>query len=811
MKRILFFVVCCILVHLSVCSATINEISQAMKRATHFMMDSVSHQGGFVWSYLPDQSRCWGEIEATKSMVWIQSPSTPEVGNILLEAYEATSDDYYYQQACKVADVLIRGQHPSGGWNYCFDLNGEESLRNWYATVGKAAWRLEEFQHYYGNATFDDEVTANVGKFFLKLYLAKKDEKYRKTLNKVIDFVCNSQYDNGGWPQRYPLMYNHPFHGKADYSSFITLNDEVIVENISFLKECRNKLKLSDLDEHIRKAMYLIPQLQQPKPYAGWSDQYTLDLKPAHARSYEPRAVNTATTMNMIRICRDLFEETGDSIFIHRLPEAIEFIKSQKLGPEDLAKWKHQNRGDNSFLVPRFIDPDDGKPLYVHRRGSNVYNGEYYIDQDLSNTIGHYSSAAWINPEAFNARSHRRDFRSFEFRSDADRIISSLDEKGCWLSPIRQISNVYKSNENDGSTGSPTNENENREFASTDVGDEYDTSPYTPSETIMGISTRTYVFNMLQLISALKAQQKPKRFTLSNGKGMQMDVTNYGARIVSLVVPNKKGLKTDVVLGFDSLADYTTVKQNFGAVVGRYIGRVRLPDGTRISHGGKPGFANRYFDVVEQTTNQLTLQYVSFDGESGFDGELTLKVVYTLTADNALNISYEATTTKPTVLNISNHSFFNLTQSADRRIDNEKLWILADSVLEYDDNKNVTGKILPVKHTAFDFTRKRTIAKGYDHCYKLNAHTLKHPVARLYDSTTKLTMEVYTTEPGMQIYTANSHNGKIKGKNGLAYNQMNAICFETMHFPDSPNQPAFPSTSLQPGETFHSTTIFKFK
>lgn len=795
-------------VHLSVFSATIAEINQTMKRATHFMMDSVSHQGGFVWSYLADQSRCWGEMEATKSMVWIQSPSTPEVGNILLEAYDATSDEYYYQQACKVADVLIRGQHSSGGWNYCFDLNGEESLRNWYATIGKAAWRLEEFQHYYGNATFDDEVTVNVGKFFLKLYLEKKDEKYRKVLDKVIAFVCNSQYENGGWPQRFPLMYDHSFRGKADYSSFVTLNDEVLIKNISFLKECRDKLNLTDLDWRIKKAMYLIPQLQQPKPYAGWSDQYTLDLKPAHARSYEPRAVNTATTMNMMRICRNFFEETGDSVFICRLPDAIDFLKSQKLGNDDVAKWKHKNWDSDAFLVPRFIDPDTGIPLYVHRKGSNVYNGEYYTDQDLANTIGHYSSAAWINPDALYGKNHKRDSRYSDFPVDVEKIISSLDERGYWLSPIRQISNRYKSPDGYNPTAADA---VNHDFASTDVGDEYDTSPYSPQTPVMGISTRTYLFNMHQLISALQQQQKPKRFTITNANGMNMDVINYGARIVSLNVPNKKGTTTDVVLGFDSLADYTTIKQNFGAVVGRYISRLRLSDGTLISHGGKPGFANRYFDVVNHTANQITLQYVSFDGESGFNGELTLKVIYTLTDDNSLNISYEATTTKPTVLNISNHSFFNLTLSADQSIDDEILWLAADSVLEYDANKNVTGNILPVKHTSFDFTKKRAIRSGYDHCFKLNPHTLNKSIAKLKDKYTGLAMEVYTTEPGLLIYTANGHKGTIKGKQGLTYNQRNAICFETMHFPDSPNYPQFPSTSLQPDEIFHSTTIFKFK
>lgn len=803
MKRYAILTVCLLLSVQSFSLTTTKDIKQTMRRATMFMMDSVSHHGGFVWSYLPDFSRCWGEIEASPSMVWVQSSSTPEVGNVMIEAYKATGDEYYYAQACKVADVLIRGQHPSGGWNYAFDLNGEESLKAWYATVGKNAWRLEEFQHYYGNATFDDEVTANVANFMLDLYLLKKDERYKASLDKAISFVCNSQYDNGGWPQRYPLMYDHPFKGKADYSSFITLNDEVLLENIQFLENCRDRLGMTELQERINRAMYLIPKLQQPMPYAGWSDQYTLDLKPAHARSYEPRAVNTATTMSMIRVCRELFDKTGDSVFMRHLPEAIAFLKSQRLGDEDLRKWGKPSYDPNSFLVPRFVNPDNGLPQYVHRRGGNVANGEYFIDQDIANTIGHYSSAAWINLDYINLpRRHGRRQMANGVGRMVDGIITSLDSRGCWLSPLRQISNPYKPC----SSQKPSNESK---YASTDVGDEYDTSPYTPEEPVMGIVTSTFVRNMTMLIGALKERENAELYTISNATGMKMDVSNYGCRIVSLNVTNKKGTAYDIVLGFDSLADYARVKQNFGAVVGRYIGRIKKADGSHISHGGTPGFANRYFDMIEKTDNSITFEYVSPDGESGFDGELTLDVTYTLTDDNSLRIDYKAVTTKPTVLNISNHSFFNLTGNLGGEVTADKMWLAADSVLEYDGNKNVTGKVLPVKKTDFDFTRLRKIGQGYDHCFKLRSHGIDDCIARLKDKQTALTMEVYTTEPGLQVYTANSHRGNIMGKGGVAYPARNAVCFETMHFPDSPNQPQFPSTQLMPGETFTSTTIYK--
>ena len=151
-----------------------KEAKETMRRGTQYMMYVASYKGGFVWSYLPDFSRQWGELEAWRTMVWLQSPSTPDVGQVLLDAYHATGDEYYYESACKVAHCIIHGQHPSGGWNYMFDYESEETTKKWYATIGRQAWRLEEFQHYYGNATFDDEATMHCAEFLLRIYLEKK-------------------------------------------------------------------------------------------------------------------------------------------------------------------------------------------------------------------------------------------------------------------------------------------------------------------------------------------------------------------------------------------------------------------------------------------------------------------------------------------------------------------------------------------------------------------------------------------------------------------------------------------------------------
>lgn len=332
-------------------------------------------------------------------------------------------------------------------------------------------------------------------------------------------------------------------------------------------------------------------------------------------------------------------------------------------------------------------------------------------------------------------------------------------------------------------------------------------------------------------------------YTLRNGQ-MTMAATNWGARIQSLKVDG-----TDVVLGFDTLEHYQDIKQNFGAVVGRYIGRIiggtyvldgdtahlQLQASGDCGHGGNPNFAGRMWSLVpgSLTDTTMTLRYVSPDGENGFPGELTLLTTYTLT-DNALRIDYQARTTKPTVLNPSNHSFFNLTGDLSADVLNELLWINGDSIALYNDQKKVTGQLGAVDGTAFDFRTPHAIGDsidadnfqlgvtgGYDHCYQLNHYLqaaadkrdgslLATPVATLQDTTAGLTMTVSTTEPAMQIYTANGHKGNIMGKEGKAYPRRNAICFETMHFPDSPNQPQWPSTVLRPGETFSSTTVFSF-
>lgn len=346
------------------------------------------------------------------------------------------------------------------------------------------------------------------------------------------------------------------------------------------------------------------------------------------------------------------------------------------------------------------------------------------------------------------------------------------------------------------------------------------------------------LISLIMLCSAIKAQQF-SLYELRNAQGMTMSVTNYGARIVKLCVPDRYSHFEDIVCGFDTLESYSKYKQNYGATVGRYIGRIlgaqfSLDGKTyhldaekngHCSHGGKPGFANQFWEMTRKTTDEVQLKYVSPDGESGFPGELTMTVTMRLTDNNELRIDYEATTTRPTVLNPSNHSFFNISADFEHDVLNQQLMIDADSIALYDEQKCVTGKLMAVAGTPFDFRSPQTIGAhidednfqlkvtvGYDHTYRLrNQGDINLVSARIHDPKSGRTMEVLTTEPAIHIYTANGLKANIPGKNNIKYPRRSAICFETMHFADSPNKQQWPSTVLRPGEVFRSTTIYRFK
>lgn len=329
-------------------------------------------------------------------------------------------------------------------------------------------------------------------------------------------------------------------------------------------------------------------------------------------------------------------------------------------------------------------------------------------------------------------------------------------------------------------------------------------------------------------------------FLLSNKNNMTVYITNYGGRIVSLNVPDKTGNFVDVVLGYDSLQHYFTRKENyFGALIGRYGNRIAkgqfMLDGKKYQlainnppnslHGGPSGFHNQVWDAKQIDKQNLQLSYTSKDMEEGYPGTLTVTVLYHLADDNGLEISYKATTDKKTVLNLTNHSYFNLNGAGSGTINGHLLTIPADKFTPVDSTLIPTGILANVAGTAFDFRKARAIGdsvnsvseqikngKGYDHNFVLNRKTVSDMelAATVYTSVTGIKLEVFTQEPGLQFYGGNFLDSTILGKKDLHYSFRTAFCLETQHFPNSPNQASFASTELVPGKTYQTKTIYKF-
>lgn len=502
-----------------------REALDAMKRATRFMVEKVSTRGGYVWSYLPDLSRRWGELEARDTMIWVQPPGTATMGHLFLDAYHATGDDYYDRAARKAADALIAGQLPSGGWNYFIDFAGAGSQRQWYATIGRNAWRLEEFQHDWGNATFDDGGTVESAELLLRLFLEKRDAKCRRALDRALAFVLESQYPVGAWPQRYPPRNEFSHHGRPDYTSFLTFNDEVTAGNVDFLLKCYQALGDPRLPGAIRRGMDSFLATQLPAPQAGWALQYTPSLEPAGARTYEPKALVTHATAANIGQLLKYYRLTGDARYIARVPAALDWLDSVRL-PADVAAIA----GGRSH--PTFVEVGTNQPLYVHRRGSNAVNGEYYVDRNPRKTIGHYGSFRQIDvarlrqdyldaralppeklagasplgrgarpaplPRYFVVRERRPGAPGGDVSLEArvNRIVRSLDAHGRWLVELATTSHPYRGDAQQAATAG--------DFSQTLVGDESDTSPYPPPARQAGISTSAYVHNMTDLILFVK-------------------------------------------------------------------------------------------------------------------------------------------------------------------------------------------------------------------------------------------------------------------------------------------------------------------
>ncbi len=331
-------------------------------------------------------------------------------------------------------------------------------------------------------------------------------------------------------------------------------------------------------------------------------------------------------------------------------------------------------------------------------------------------------------------------------------------------------------------------------------------------------------------------------FTLKNDAGMEVTVTNFGGRITAILVPDRDGEMRDVVLGFDNVEDYypENNESDFGASIGRYANRIQngkfTLDGVEYDlpknnfghclHGGPTGWQYQPYKVVEADETHIRLEMDSPDGDNNFPGNVTAYVTYTLTADNKIDIAYEATTDAPTIINMTNHSYFNLSgDPANHSVCEDKLFVNASNYTPVDATYMTTGEILPVAGTPMDFTSPKKVGaeidnfdfeqlkngNGYDHNWVLDtAGDINLVAARFVCPQTGIKLEVFTDEPGIQVYSGNFLDGTVTGKGGVVYNQHAGLCLETQHYPDSPNKADWPSVVLRPGETYTSHCIFAF-
>lgn len=428
------------------CEKTVRDDAlAALKKSTVFMMERVSLHGGFVWKYSEDLSERWGEIPARKSQVWVQSPGTSSIGRILLDAFRVTKDPLYLSYAEKTAAALVYGQHPEGGWHYFIDFD-PAGTGDYYRQIASKCWGWEEYYHYDGNCTFDDDVHSSSTSFLLDLYLATLDPRYRPPLDRALDFLLRSQFDNGAWPQRYPL--------RDDYTSCYTFNDGVIAGNIDLLLDAYDKLGDERYLKAARRGMDFVADSQLPPPQAGWGQQFSSDMKPAKARNYEPAAVEPRQTVENIALLENFYKITGDGKYLRGIPAAIRWLENSVIN-RDPART-HEGK---AYTHAAFYEVGSNRPLYAHRK-KNLAELDpddpghgYWVDSEFGNFPGHYGMTAAIDIPALRREFERvrslspapalEEYRKTrEKKSGAPgradpvavaRILRTMDDRGTWI------------------------------------------------------------------------------------------------------------------------------------------------------------------------------------------------------------------------------------------------------------------------------------------------------------------------------------------------------------------------------------------
>lgn len=326
-----------------------------MHRATEFMFNTLANRGGFVWLYTMDLEP-YGELKARPSMIWVEPPSTPSVGIVLLEAYRATDDTYYLERAKHVADALAEGQHPSGGWNYFIDFD-PAGLQAYYDEFFSQCWGWQEYLKKRDNCTFDDYSTTEPTRFFLRLYTVTNDDAHKAVLDRALDHFLRAQFPHGGWPQRFPL--------DNDYTACATFNDDVTLDCILLLWEAAETLQRGDLRAAARNGMDFYLRAQLSPPQAGWAQQYNAAIKPEWGRPFEIGTVcSTQTHSNILDLFR-FYAMTGDPKYLEPIPAALDWLDSARIP------------GAEGFTHTCFYEMETNRPIYIKQTGNTVDNVAY--------------------------------------------------------------------------------------------------------------------------------------------------------------------------------------------------------------------------------------------------------------------------------------------------------------------------------------------------------------------------------------------------------------------------------------------------
>lgn len=466
-----------------------QAVLAAMRKATAFMVDSVSCRGGYLWNYDADLSDQWGEAPARRSQIWVQG-GTPLMGELYLKVYKATGDPFYLRAAEKASDALIYGQHPAGGWHYVIDFD-PTGLAEWYAKVfSQFKWGMEEYRHNWGNCTYDDDNTQGATRFLLHLYMTNGKPEYRAPLLKALDFILASQYPNGAWPQRYPLQYEFAHDGLADYTSYYTLNDNSMRDILFTLVEAWEQLGDERYRNAARRGVDFIIALHPGEPQAGWAEQYDTNMRPIWARTHEPAGLMPRQSVDCITILERFYLMTGDRRYLKPIPSAITWLKNSAF--VDL--------GNGRYELARYYEVGTNKPIYQHMtdRVNELGYGLYRYDSDSTGVAGNwvfttvnigaiekeYARVSAITPEQAIAdyRARRNAKRGVPDGNPeaAARLVAALDSRGAWVEDIR-------------------------------VFDTHITmTALEPYKTIKGISTASFIRNMTELTEYVQGLRKRK-------------------------------------------------------------------------------------------------------------------------------------------------------------------------------------------------------------------------------------------------------------------------------------------------------------